>query len=72
MALGVSPAHADDAPVPTYRQASRVVVITIEGEIDKWMYESVKRRMAVAEHNGAGLVKGEPQVQYRSVRMNRT
>jgi hypothetical protein len=53
MALGVSPAHADDAPVPTYRQASRVVVITIEGEIDKWMYESVKRRMAVAEHNGA-------------------
>ncbi len=52
-ALWPSPrARADGLAVPSYRQASRVVVITVEGEIDRWMYESVQRRMTLAERAG--------------------
>ncbi|MEC9373434.1 MAG: hypothetical protein VYC34_06290 [Planctomycetota bacterium] len=38
---------------PAARQASKVAIITIEGEIDKWTYYSVERRIKRAVEGGA-------------------
>ncbi len=62
--LACVPATAQDAPapgvapasVPAARQADDVVVITIRGEIDRWMELSVKRRIEQAEASGADAI----------------
>ncbi len=55
-----SPDEGGTAPaaqsIPASRQADRVVVITLEGEIDQWTERSVKRRIEQAEQSGADAV----------------
>lgn len=61
--LACIPAIAQDAPppptaappasVPAARQADDVVIITVRGEIDRWMELSIKRRIKQAEAGGA-------------------
>jgi membrane-bound ClpP family serine protease len=42
--------------IPAERQADKVVVITIHEAIDQVMYESIKRRMTLAERGGADAI----------------
>ena len=42
--------------IPASRQADRVVVITLAGEIDQWTERSIKRRIALAESSGADAI----------------
>ncbi len=48
----------DTAPasVPAARQADDVVIITVHGEIDRWMELSIKRRIEQAESSGADAI----------------
>lgn len=50
-----TPAHTSLA-IPAERQADKVVVITIHEAIDQVMYESIKRRMTLAERGGADAI----------------
>ncbi len=43
-------------PIPASRQADNIVVITIKGPIDKWTSYSVRRRLELAEKEGADAV----------------
>lgn len=42
--------------VPASRQADRVVIITMRGEIDQWTERSIKRRISQAEQSGADAI----------------
>ncbi|NBQ14576.1 MAG: hypothetical protein EBU31_08210, partial [Proteobacteria bacterium] len=42
--------------VPAWRQASRVAIVTVHGEIDAVTRASTERRIAAAASNGAGAV----------------
>ena len=50
------PASRPVVSVPAGRQADRVVVITLAGEIDQWTERSVKRRIEQAEASGADAI----------------
>ena len=57
--LMCSPLPAQDAAsasVPAARQADDVVIITVHGEIDRWMELSIKRRIEQAESSGADAI----------------
>lgn len=53
LAQAVSEREGAPASVPAARQADRVVIITMEGEIDQWTERSIKRRITQAEQSGA-------------------
>jgi membrane-bound serine protease (ClpP class) len=53
---GQAPRPAAPAPVPAYRQADKVVVITLEGGIDAISAMSVRRRVQQAEQAGANAL----------------
>jgi len=50
------PAVASPVGVPASRAASKVVVITIHGEIDRWTARSVARRIKLAQTAGADAI----------------
>ena len=55
------PSHEQEAAipavaVPAWRQASRVAIVTVHGEIDAVTRASTERRIAAAASNGAGAV----------------
>lgn len=54
----VAPAAASSGPVavPAYRQANRVAVLTIDGEIDRVTLTSLERRVARAVKEGADAI----------------
>ncbi|MBY0263231.1 MAG: ATP-dependent Clp protease proteolytic subunit, partial [Phycisphaerales bacterium] len=55
-APSTSPAPAVTVGVPASRAASKVVVITIHGEIDRWTARSVARRIRLAQDAGADAI----------------
>jgi len=49
--------HQEQDPVPTYRQASDVAIITIDGPVDKITSQSFKRRMEEAKGADAIVIE---------------
>jgi len=55
-ARGAASTANQSIAIPAERQADKVVVITIHEAIDQVMYESIKRRMTLAERGGADAI----------------
>jgi membrane-bound ClpP family serine protease len=53
---GTAENTGNSVSVPAARQADRVVVVTLDGEIDQWTERSIKRRIEQAEASGADAI----------------